>query len=288
MASKFPTLLQLRTMLQTLAEKPSPRSLEAWLSLTKLLAILVAGLWTVAMYCSHERAFQSLLNEHQRLANEQLQFTIKQAQANAEYNLAQARLAAETAELQNKLARLEIRDRTANGVLVEHNINVSVSSKATSTYNGTFEISVENQSKSPVEISWAAFELYIGHVPPRGATTGVVFVNPPPNQELEQAGEQVPVFWEHQVTYGYVYPSSKSLNYDVFKPFNYYKTGGPLMKTLSAGESTTFRMPLVIAASSDRWVAVVTSFGMDGALSGEKVFNAADWVDLRSAAQNGR
>lgn len=274
-------LLRARALLRTIDSKAQPARVEMLSSLARTVAILVAGVWAAAMYFSHQRAFHRLLNEHQRLVNQQMSLTVKQSIANADYDLARARLAAETATLQNQISRLQIRDLTASGVIVSHTLRIKLVNQKTSAYAGEFEITVQNPSKSRVEVSWALFELYVGQLAPQKGET-ITFINPPPKRELEQE-QRGPVSWTHQGSYGYLYPDSKLLDYSSFEGSDYYQTGGGPTKSLGPGDACSFRLPLFITTPRDRWIAVVAILGIDGATEGPDIFSSADWTDLREA-----
>jgi len=276
------TLLQLRTALRVytanLAHLADSRQ-----SMLKVMSVLVAAVWTLSMYFSHEREQQKLAVEHQKLSNQMLASALRQAAATSTSEVVRAELSAESLRLETQLKEVALRETRVGRLKLSHDIDVSLSDRLVHLYDGAFQLRVDNISKAPIEVSWVVFETYLGKLRSSLSENSMMQINAPPRRELGEDDNGI-IIWTLQAKRGFYLADSKQLSDDkYFLSRPYFTKGGGMTKYVESGDHAEYHMPFLVRASEDSWVAVVAILGIDGALRGPNVHVASDWMDLRPA-----
>jgi len=236
------------------------------------ISTLAFAAWTLWIYVSYGRT-------QQRLSNEQLALAVRQTEASAQFELARAKLSAEGLGLENQLKRLAISEATQRKIRISHDLDVELSGQ---TYEGDFQLAIENTSTTQVEVSWVVFEWYLGELKGELENNAALQINAPPKHERGIA-ESGPVQWVFQGSHGFLFKGSHLLDYRSFANKPYFELGGGPSKSLAPGDKSEYTMPLLVRAAPDRWLGVAAIVGIDGGKSGSNVYWVSKWFPLRSA-----
>ena len=247
-------------------------------AMTALSALVVAA-WTLWLYWSSGRSQQTLTNEQLRLA-------VRYAAAAGESEVARSKLTAENLGLENQLKRSAVGEASLPRITISHELSVESVAGRQDLYEAYFNVHVTNTTQTSVEVSWAAYEWYLGELPEQLANLTVVEVNAPPKLELEVI-ERGPVQWTNCGHHGYIYRNSHFMGtMAALRSKSYFQIGGGLTKSLASGAEAEYTMPLLAQADRSRWIGVVAIIGIDGAKpnanAGQNLYFVADWLPLRS------
>lgn len=268
-ASRFQLRRTFNAWREELKEAKAPRLFAAL-----NLSTIAFAAWTLWTYLSYGKAQQELTIKQQ-------QIDARQSAATSSAMISQARLSAENASLDGQLKRVALADASSKRIRSSHELNVYAIDRKAHLYEGYFQVQVENTSRTPLELSWAVFEWYVGTLDQTLGDGAVLEINAPPKRERDLR-ETGPITWEAAGRKGFLYRSSTLLDRPYFARRPYFQQGGGPTKRLSPGDTAEYTMPLLIRAGEDRWIGVAIVFGVDGGKVPENIFWASKWFPLRT------